>query len=277
MRVRFVLTSCLIISLLSGCGSSPVADDLGQREANKLVSVLGEHNIEATTEKARGSKGRYSVVVSSGDFGAAVALLTKYNLPSERGASFEDLMAPSGILPPSADVENLRMDRAIASEVEQLLLGDDTISAVSVVVRSHSIPAGASPSVSIVAQVSGGSLDQEKIRELVMKAVPGLQSGGISFSISQGPGKGDQEGTKSAEPLVAFLKFWRVPMSEYNSLAYLLIGVLSVVAFLAGIGGYIYGQYEAAKSSEGVAAGSQAKRGQKAGSNGRTTGEGENV
>lgn len=63
----------------------------------------------------------------------------------------------------------------------------------------------------------------------------------------------------ASEPLVPFLKFWRVPVSEYNSLAYLLIGVMSVVAFLTGIGGYIYGQYEAAKGTE--APGSQHDRG----------------
>ena len=253
MKAITAITVCVMLTLLSGCGHSPVADDLAQREANKIVAVLGEHGIEATTEKGRGSKGRYSVIVSSGDFGSAVALLTKFNLPLDRGASFEDLMAPSGILPASADVENLRMDRAIAAEVEQLLLGLDGISAASVVVRSHSVSRGAPASVSIVAQTENGTLEQERARELVTRAVPGVKETDISFLLSRQPNGSCLGQTSRTEPLVPFLKFWRVPVSEYNSLAYLLIGVMSVVAFLVGVGGYIYGQYEAAKVGDSTA------------------------
>jgi type III secretory pathway lipoprotein EscJ len=247
MKAIVAITFGFMMTLLVGCGKSPVADDLAQREANKIVAVLGEHGIEATTEKGRGSKGRYSVSVSSGDFGSAVALLTKFNLPVDRGASFEDLMAPSGLLPASADVENLRMDRAVAAEVEQLLLGLDGVSAASVVVRSHSVSRGAPPSVSIVAQTEDGALDQGKARELVTRAVPGVKETDISFILSRQPGGACVGQGSGEEPLVPFLKYWRVPVSEYNSLAYLLIVVMSVVAFLTGVGGYIYGQYEAAK------------------------------
>ncbi len=259
MRLRFATTLCLMLTLLSGCGRSPVADDLAQREANKIVAVLGEHGIEATTERGRGSKGRYSVLVSSGDFGSAVALLTKFNLPVDRGASFEDLMAPSGILPASADVENLRMDRAVAAEVEQLLLGLDGIAAASVVVRAHSVSHAAPSSVSIVVQTEGDSFNQEKAFDLVIRAVPGVKREDISFLRSQQPGGSCIGQGGGSEPLVPFLKFWRVPVSEYNSLAYLLIGVMSVVALLTGIGGYIYGQYEAAKGAD--ASGSQNDQG----------------
>ncbi|MEN9847068.1 MAG: hypothetical protein RIS36_2215 [Pseudomonadota bacterium] len=248
MKVLYAITLGLCIALTTGCGSSPVADDLGQREANKLVAVLGEHGIEAHVEKGRGSKGRYSVQVASGNFGGAVALLTKLGLPAERGASFQDLMAPSGILPPSQDVENLRMDRAIASEVEELLLGHGAVSTASVIVRSHAIPVSTEPSVSIVAQIKRGAVfDPEKLREVVSRAVPGVKPSAVSFSVSEQEFGG---GGVADEPLVPFLSYWRVPVSEYNSLAYLLIGLLSVVAFFTGVAGYIYGQYEASKGGD---------------------------
>jgi type III secretory pathway lipoprotein EscJ len=248
MKSLNALTLGLFVAFSIGCGSSPVADDLVQREANKLVAVLGEHGIEAHVEKGRGSKARYSVQVASGDFGGAVALLTKLGLPAERGASFEDLMAPSGILPPSQDVENLRMDRAISSEVEELLLGHGAVSTVSVIVRSHSIPPGAEPSVSIVAQVKKGTtFDSEKLRDAVSRAVPGVKLSAVSFSVHE---QAYGDGGVAQEPLVPFLTYWKVPVSEYNSLAYLLIGLMSVVAFLTGIAGYIYGQYEALKGGD---------------------------
>ena len=245
MKALYALTLSLCIAFATGCGSSPVADDIGQREAHKVVAVLGEHGIQAHVEKGRGAKGRYSVLVASGDFGSAVALLTKLGLPAERGASFEDLMAPSGILPPSQEVEDLRMDRAIAAEVEELLLGHGAVSTVSVIVRSHAIPIGVEPSVSIVAQVKKGStFDQEKLRDAVIRAVPGVKPGAVSFSVNE---QAFGVGEKSEEPLMPFLRFWKVPVSQYNSLAFLLIGLMSVVAFLSGVAGYIYGQYVATK------------------------------
>jgi type III secretory pathway lipoprotein EscJ len=248
MKARYVLTLGLFILLSTGCGYSPVADDLGQREANKLVAVLGEHGIQARVEKGRGARARYSVQVASGDFGGAAALLTKLGLPAERGASFADLMAPSGILPPSQDVENLRMDRAVASEVEELLLGHGAVSSVSAVVRSHAIPMGTEPSVSIVAQVKKGSVfDQDKLREAVIRAVPGVKPSAISISVSEQTFGGGEVGEA---PLVPFLSYWKVPVSEYNSLAYLLIGLMSVVAFFTGVAGYIYGQYVATRGGE---------------------------
>lgn len=252
MKATYALTLWLLLTLVTGCGTSPVADELGQRDANKLVAVLGENGIEATTEKARGAKGKYSVVVASGDFAQAATLLTRLGLPAERGASFAELMVPSGILPASADVENMRMDRAIAAEVEQLLLGYEGVSTVSVVVRSHAVPSGASPSVSIVAQTKSGSMfDQSKAREVVARAVPGVKVTDISFSLSEAQ-HGLTPSTPGNDPLVPFLQYWRVPASEYNSLAYLLIGLMSFVAFLTGVGGYIYGQYEATKAGDAL-------------------------
>jgi type III secretory pathway lipoprotein EscJ len=248
MKALYALTLGLCMVLATGCGSSPVADDLGQREANKLVAVLGEHGIHAEVERGRGSKGRYSVMVWSGDFGGAVALLTKYGLPAERGASFDELMAPSGFLPASQDVENLRMDRALAAEIEELLLGHGGVTTASVIARSYAVPAGAEGSVAIVAQVKkGATFDQDKLRDAVSRVVPGVKPSAIIFSVSEqvvGNGGGVEE------PLVPFLKYWKVPASEYNGLSLLLIGLMSFVAFLTGVAGYIYGQYEGAKGGD---------------------------
>jgi hypothetical protein len=142
------------------------------------------------------------------------------------------------------------MDRAIAAEVEELLLGHGAVSTVSVIVRSHAIPVGVEPSVSIVAQVKKGStFDQEKLRDAVIRSVPGVKPGAVSFSVSE-QSFGVSE--KGDEPLMPFLRFWKVPMSEYNSLALLLLGLMSVVAFLSGIGGYIYGQYVATKGGDSM-------------------------
>ena len=102
--------------------------------------------------------------------------------------------------------------------------------------------------MAIVAQVKrGATFDQDKLRDAVSRVVPGVKPSAIIFSVSEqvvGNGGGVEE------PLVPFLKYWKVPSSEYNGLSFLLIGLMSVVAFLTGVAGYIYGQYEGAKGGD---------------------------
>lgn len=240
--------------LLAGCGSSPVADDLDQREANQIVAVLRDNGIDATTEKGRGAKGRYSVQVASSSFGESVSLLSKLGLPGEKRASFSELMAPHGLLPSSQEVEDLRLDRAMASEVEDLLEGHPAVALASVVVRSHSLPGGGIPSVSIVIQKKRGvDVSPQQIREVVARAVPGVKGEDVLISIGEmatalkAASAGDSEAG-----LVPFFIFWKVPASEYRGLAFLLFGLFVLASGLAGIGGYIYGQYSLSKGADGA-------------------------
>ncbi len=249
MRIHRALIASALTLLLVGCESSPIADDIGQREANEIVSILRDHGIEGTTEKGRGSRGRYSVKVPSSRFGESVSLLSKLGLPAERRASFAELLAPSGILPASQEVEDLRLDRAMASEVEDLLKGVAGVASANVVIRSHS-RAGADPaSVSVVIQrEGGGTVSESNLRQIVERAVPGVRAENVLFSTTEAPARlGKGVASTSAEALVPFLMFWRVPGSEYTGLAVLLGGLLFLVAALAGVGGYIYGQFSVAR------------------------------
>jgi type III secretion protein J len=249
MRVSKVIMTCALLLLITGCGSSPVADDLNQREANQIVAVLRDSGIDATTEKGRGSKARYTVSVASSKFGEAVSLLSKLGLPGEKRASFAELMAPSGILPSSQGVEDLRLDRAIASEVEDLLEGHNGISSAHVVVRSHSINSGADSSVSLViVKKEGSTVVESDIRQVVGRAVPGVRAENILLAISQAPSSNVT--TTGTSGLVPFLIYWKVPESEYTRLAFLFVALLALVAAMAGIGGYIWGQFSATRSAE---------------------------
>lgn len=249
MRVSKVLITCALVLLVTGCGSSPVADDLGQREANQIVAVLRDNGIDATTEKGRGSKARYTVSVASSKFGESVSLLFKLGLPGEKKASFAELMAPSGILPSSQGVEDLRLDRAIASEVEELLEGHNGVSSANVVVRSHSINSGAESSVSIVIlKKKGGGLVESDIRQVVGRAVPGVRTENILIAFSEASSAA--MATPGSDSLVPFLVYWKVPESEYTRLAFLFVALLSLVATLAVVGGYIWGQISVARSAD---------------------------
>jgi len=226
-----------------------VADDLGQREANQIVAVLRDNGIDATTEKGRGSKARDTVSGESSKFGEAVSLHSKLELPGEKKASFAELMAPSGILPSSQGVEDLRLDRAIASEVEDLLEGHNGVSSANVVVRSHSINSGAESSVSIVIlKKKGGALVESDLRQVVGRAVPGVKAENILIAFSEAPIAA--VGPTGSGSLVPFLIYWKVPESEYTRLAFLFVALLSLVATLAGVGGYIWGQFSVTRSAD---------------------------
>jgi len=249
MRIHRALITSVLTLLVAGCDSSPVAHDIAQRDANEIVAILRDHGIEGKTEKGRGSRGRYSVKVPSSRFGDSVSLLSKLGLPAERRASFAELLAPSGILPASQEVEDLRLDRAMASEVEDLLDGVAGVASVNVVIRSHSRSGGDPASVSVVIQREGSvSVSESNLRQIVERAVPGVRAENVLLVTTEAPARvGEGWASTSSEALVPFLMFWRVPGSEYSGLAALFGGLLFLVAALAGVGGYIYGQFSVAR------------------------------
>lgn len=246
--LRYV--AVLSIVLLIGCGSSPVADDLSQRDANRIVSVLRGKGIESTTEKERGARGRYTVVVSSTDFAKAASHLAELGLPEERQASFSELVAQSGFLPSSKDVEALRLDRAVAVEIEELLRGHPAVAEAHVVVRHHALSDGAPPTISCMVQKhTGSAASGDELRGVIARALPFVHTEDIVVTVAeQRVSQPSESGSvDAAQATVPFLVFWRVPLTEYNGLAWLLIGLLVFVASLAGLGGYIFGQYTLTK------------------------------
>ena len=257
MKVLTTIIMSLLACVMFGCDSSPLAGDLAQRDANEIVAVLRERGIEAEIERERGAKGKYSVSVATAQFGASAALLTQLGLPTERKASFRDLVAPSGILPSSREIEALRIDRAQAAEIEDLLSTHTAVAAVGAIVRIRSVQSNAEPSVSVVVQKRyGATLDIAVLQELVLRALPGIKPAGVVVSITeQSPplvtGSGS-EVASSPEALVPFLVFWRVPQGEYMGLSLLLIGLLVGISGMTALAGYIFGQYTQARQAESM-------------------------
>jgi len=253
MNVGAVLRLLVLVVGILGCGSTPVANDLSQRDSLEIIAALRDRGIEASSTKERGGKGQFSVTVSSADFGRAVSILHSLGLPGERKASFSELVAPSGILPSSKNVEDLRIDRARAAEIEDLLKGYPAVTKVHALVRYQALESGSAPSISVVVQKRhDGVLDSEEVRGLVARAVPGIKSEDVVVSVTDvvpvtvSPAVAQQH----TGSLVPFLVFWSVPESEYNGLALIMIGLLVSVALMAGLAGYIFGQYTLARQSE---------------------------
>jgi type III secretory pathway lipoprotein EscJ len=248
LKIRSVAFYWVVLLLISGCGTIPVADDIGQKEANDIVVLLRDSGISSTLVKSRGGKGRYSVTVPEGRFADAAAVLSKFGLPADRKASFQELTATSGIIPSSRELESLRLDRADATEIEDLLKTRSDITGVSALVRVRSLKSGEMPSAAVVIQTRAGSnLSEGIIREIVTRAVPGIQPQSVTVSITQSARPGvvatDSDSTAGDDAMVPFLGAWRVPASEYSSLVLVFIGLSVFVGTLSGLSGYLVGQF----------------------------------
>jgi type III secretory pathway lipoprotein EscJ len=229
LRAVFVL--CGFALVLAGCSSTPVADDVNQREANEIVAVLGKNKIQASLVKGRGSRARYSVVVQESDFANAAAVLSRLGLPADKKPSFQDLTAGNGIIPPSREVEALRLDRAISSELEDIFRARSDIASASVLVRMHSREASERPTV-----------DTAEVREIARRAVPGIQNDDVYVSVAKAVERADV-GAESVPELVPFLGWWRVRAEDHAGLVSLVVFLVGLAGVLAGLTGYIIGQF----------------------------------
>jgi type III secretory pathway lipoprotein EscJ len=251
---------CWLGVALSGCDFKSVADDVTQREANEIVAVLGKSDISSDTVKQRGAKGRYAVVVNSSDFAAAAATLTRLGLPAEKRPGFDELTSGNGIIPPSHEVEALRLDRALAVELEELFLSRGDLSQISVIVRSHSCRSGERPMVTVLAQRLGeAQVDATSLREVARRAVPGISPDDVYVSVSDGNlGVGAAAkiaSTTQGEELVSFLGFWRVPANDHAGAVLAVLGLLLITAGLSVLAGYIFGQFNWLNRSTALSAG----------------------
>jgi len=253
MRLLSITITLAALASVLGCGESPVADDLAQRDANRIVAELRSRGIEAVTSKERGARGRYSVSVPSSKFGDAAVILNQLGLPEESKPSFSELIEPSGILPSSREVEALRLDRASAAEVESLLSEHPAVVSAGAIVRMRSLQGSDAPTVSVVIQKrEGAALDEGAVREIVLRAVPGMRPEGLMVTIAEQRSAPAAAAGAQAGSLVPFLVFWRVPQEDYGGLSLLLLGLLAAISGLAALGGYIFGQYTLSRQTDAL-------------------------
>jgi type III secretory pathway lipoprotein EscJ len=258
LRHFFIVILCLA---LCGCNTVTLRDDLTQDQAGEIVAELVSRGISAVVEKETGGRGKYRVEVRRSSYSEGMALLHELGLPSAPRSSFGEMVAQRGLMPDSREVEALRIDRALAAELEETLQNHPGISQARVVVRLNSASSelfggSASGGVSGIVRVRQGSVVlEEDVKSLLAQGLPGISADQIKVqlyndapggspsesnapgassgvvSISQGLER-DLYGAIRKVPLTQFLWFWRVPDDEYDSLAGgILLGVVLVFGF----------------------------------------------
>jgi type III secretory pathway lipoprotein EscJ len=254
MAIAFsrVLLSVFVFSCLTlaGCQGKEVAGALSQREANEILSLLNDNGIAGDLEKEAGGRGRYGVVVASAVYPEAVSLLHSKGLPAERRANFDELVSGSGLMPPSRDAENLKIDRAIAVQLEELLRTYPGVSKAGVVASIRN--GGVEPTVAVVlSRKTGVVLDLEDVKQLIVRAVANLKLENIALSVKDEVATSPSPNiVRGAGQLVPFLGWWKVPEDQYNGIAMSLLTVLLVVGVTSGLIGYFFGQYSSVNDTE---------------------------
>lgn len=246
-----------IFSLCTACASVPVAEDVSQAQATEIVAVLTASGISSQAAKGSGAKAAFSVSVDKSDYLTAVTILHDRGLPSPEEATFADAIAARGFLPNSRDIEALRIDRALAAELEDLIKAHPAVASARAVVRWHA--AKEQPNVSMVVQQKVDSvIERDALTEIALRAIPGINREQIFISISTLPpiqpiseyrGNEIKESKVINIPLVPFLYFWKIPQRELASLSVLLLSVVVVIGAIGTFLGYWLGVIQQTRAS----------------------------
>ncbi len=123
---KFILFICLLG--LSGCDSELVSN-LSERQANEIVALLEQNNIDA--QKVKGDKGIFSIHVDKNYMSDAVDLLNTYNLPSAEHIEIADQF-PSDAMVSTPLGEKVRLISAIEQRLGQTILEIDNVTSARV-------------------------------------------------------------------------------------------------------------------------------------------------
>jgi type III secretory pathway lipoprotein EscJ len=251
---------CLCLGSFSACERVQVAEDLNQQEAHEVINVLSQAGIQSESERGRGgSSAKYSVGVGRSDYTAAIKLLAQNSLPRERGLSFSELIEPKGLIPNSREIEALRVDQAIARQLEELIANKAGVLSVKAAVRMHfSGGESAGPQVALVIrQTSKASVNSVMLVPIIQSMVPGIPVENIRIDLSEAEstqsdyaryGIKTSAGGIIAVPLVPFL-FWNIPGDEHYAMAVTTLALLGAAILLGALFGYYYAFYVALKRS----------------------------
>jgi len=165
--------------LMSAC-TSPVAADLDDGEANRIVATLSGSGIVAEKAAEPGGTGRFRIEVPRDDATRAVSVLSEEGLPAERTRGVLDALGEHSLVP-SRTAEHERLLAGVAGDLQRTLGGVDGILSARVhlaVPRSDPLsseaPLPASASVLIRHRGAHAPLDEGDVRRIVSGAVPGL-------------------------------------------------------------------------------------------------------
>ena len=182
-----MLITLSLIFVLSSCKEEIVARNLDQKQANEIVSVFSKFKISSKVTKDTNSKKLLMVKVDRDDYEDAASILTLKGLPKEKGSSFSEVISHHGILPDSKRMEDLRLDKALALEIEESISKMIEFSSVSVVVRKEYLDKLHNPLVAVllVKNTNDSVINYDTIYDIIQTAIPGIERNNIKVVVEE--------------------------------------------------------------------------------------------
>ena len=127
---KVLLIGGLMAGLLSACGTETIIHGIDEREANQIIELLADHQLESN--KLMNDSGRdvnYNIIVPAGNRIDAIRLLNRHEMPRRKDKGYTDVFAEGGLIPTSAE-EKAKKLAALEGEIEkQLKLVDGVLDA----------------------------------------------------------------------------------------------------------------------------------------------------
>lgn len=192
-----------VLLVLTAACAVPVANDLDEASANKVIAALGRSGVAADKQRDPDHEGRFSVDVGRGDASFALSVMAREELPPESSPSWSETLARGSFIPSRSD-EQAKLLLATAGELQRSLLSVDRVIAARVhlaVPRSDALAPQASPgapTASVLLKHGGAQspISESDVSRLVAGAVPGLDPSGVTVVMKAVPESVERTGTE---------------------------------------------------------------------------------
>ncbi|GGB05713.1 EscJ/YscJ/HrcJ family type III secretion inner membrane ring protein [Brucella endophytica] len=222
----------LLAPILSGC-QDDLYTNLPEREANSMVATLQRNGIPAS--RVLQEDGRMKVVVDSGRFAEAVAILDDAGLPKQEFASMGEVFKQEGLVA-SPTQERAKMLYALSEELSRTVSEIDGVLSARIHIvlpgndplKRESSPSSASV---FIRHEAGLKIDPliPQIKTLVANGIAGLAYEKVSVVAVAAPAA---KPASAAQPMVSFLGLWMLESSV--SRAMWMLGGLATLAVALG-------------------------------------------
>jgi len=191
-RLQNLLVVLGLTLFLSACVTHELQSGLTEQDAQEIVVLLNENDIDAFSAKAPGEKKgeqKWSVSIRGGDQNLARAwkVLEDNGLPREKDKGLEDVFSNPGMIP-TATEEKARLLVGISGDINRTLKSVAGVVDARVLVvlpdssplvdKSERVP----PTASVLIKYRGKDLplSEDDVKKLVARAVEGLQPDNVA-------------------------------------------------------------------------------------------------
>jgi len=198
---RWAVLSAVFGAFLLGC-NVPVAANLDEDDANRIVLALDHSNIDATKEVDPASEGKVRVVVARDDVARALSAMREEELPRPKPQGVLDSM-DKGALVPSQAAEHAQYVAGVAGDLERTLESIDGVLGARVhlnLPQNDLLRDGPQPkttaSVLVAHRGSAPPITSEAVQKIVSGGVAGLAAQDVSVVMVSRPApaaRGEQQ------------------------------------------------------------------------------------